>query len=394
MPQSHRLGHSCAQGRMLNMRKCNSSLLICTILLLFFIVIGSLQAAIDVLKQAERPDSYFAEYNVQEYHPKLPPPTPKDLERYAGILRRQFQAKDMPKDVVDQTVRNLVEEAKRPTGGPSDFIQIFGAHQGSTLYGKRNKDMPTSYIVKPDREFRYDSAMLVKEKEYPILSIRSIDPKEPPKKAQRRQEAAIFGFEPLETLFEGQPTVNKKPDGTTVLDLIVPAEKRRAVARQTITLDKEGRIISISYQGAAKDEGRWDEKWTISDYRPVGKGWVPGIITRRLHIGKELVNSLDYKLTKIETGKPVINKWFSNRVQGPTLVEDFRFNNLKVKYFTRNKLLSDKEVMRRAELQTNINRPVVKPRSLIRVFGVLLLLTGVGLLIWGLGRPKKKPKSE
>ena len=378
------------------MRKYSSLLLTCAALFLSFVAIGPLQASIDGMKLAEHPDSYFTEYNVHEYHPSLPPPTPEGLKRYSNKLRKQFEAEGLPKHAIDQMVKDLVEEAKKPTGGSSEFVQFFGAGRGSILYGMRGKDMsvPNYFIVKPTGWMKCDSSKPIKGNEYPILEILPIDPKDPPKKAEWKQEAAILGFESLEILFEGQPTVTKKADGCMALEYLVPSEQHHNAERKTVVLDKEGRIISISNQESSQAEGRWDEKWTVSDYRPAGKGWVPGIITRKLYIGKKLTNTLDYKLTKIETGQPVINKWFSNRVQGPTIVEDSRFNGVKVKYFTRDKLLSDKEVMRRAKLQANTGRPVMGPKSSTKALGILFLLVGVGLLIWGLGRPKKKPKSE
>ena len=120
------------------------------------------------------------------------------------------------------------------------------------------------------------------------------------------------------------------------------------------------------------------------------EGWVPKNITRKLSVGGKLSNTRDYNMTKLETGPPVLKKWFADRVSEPTFVTDFRYHGLTVHCFTRDKLLSDEEVKRRAKAIAGQNRPLRFPGSPWKTAGIGLILLGAVLLIWKVGWSRKQ----
>ena len=257
------------------------------------------------------------------------------------------------------------------------------------LYGEEG-DFPTKYIVKADRELRWDTVRMEKGVSYPLLRILPVDPKKPPKKAYWKHEAVIFGFEPVESLFEGQPKVSKNANGETVAEYVVPAGELHVGQHQRVVFDTAGRVESIAYQDPPTAKNHWNEVWTASDYAQANKGWVPKTITRKVFLGDRLGNSKNYKLAKLETGPSVLEKWFADSVSGPTFVQDSRYHGESVKYFTRDKFLSDEEVERRASVLASQVRAVQRPRSPWKVVGTGLILLGVALLIWKVGWSRKQ----
>ena len=391
-------------------RQSSVLLFVALVLGLALLSVGLLHASIESANQATNPEPFYAEYAVQSYSPPMAPLSDEEIAKCMKRLRKEFLAKGLPERVADQQARRYASAFNETLGGSRELTLYFGAGKGCVLHARYEKAqhekldtdvrsmVPEGFvawaIVKPDRESKWYGSMKKNGIAYPILSILPINREKPPKKAGFKAQAAILGFEPFASLFAGVPTATSGPEGDTVLEFVVPAGERNAGRRQAVILDSQGRIRSIAYKDAITTINPWNELWTASDYVRANKGWVPKTMTRRLHTGKTLRNSIDYKLTKLEIGLPVLKRWFTDGVREPTLVEDSRYHGVTVHYFTKDKLLSDEEVERRAKILASRQQPMWRLKSPWKVVGTGLILLGAVLLIRKLGWPRKRSKEE
>ena len=371
------------------------------ILLTFLHLAGSQpsQAATGSTEQVSKLEPFYAEYQVHDYVQPSAPHTEEDIARQRKRSERELAAKGRSKGEITTFIRVLEAVMRAPVKSHRDITKFFGAGDGCVLHGRYEAEheaphIPVITIVKPDRWFRWDSARVENNKSYPCLTVFPINSKYPPEKLVFEIEAVIFGFEPVEYLLRGVPTSTSSPNGDTILKYVVPASEPLAGDRRTLVLDKEGRIKTFTWGVRPEAKKQCISVWTVSDYVRANKGWVPGRITRTFHKQNVLINKIDYKLTKLETGKPVVDKWFLNKVNEPTFVTDYRYHGVWVEYFTKDKLLSDKEVERRASAIAGRDKPLRIPRSPWKVVGTGLILLGIALLIWKAGWPRKQSKEE
>lgn len=335
--------------------------------------------------QAKSPSPFHVEYKVQFYTPPKPALSDADLAKAAKKLRKELSSKNYSTKVIDNMVKQSVAIMKMPSGGHREVKFCFGAGNESILYAYQwDERIPNRTILKPDKMFKWDLITKKQKKYFPILRISPTNPTNPPKTVDYEEEAVIFGFQTLKDLFKTEPKVSQHANGDATLEYEVNLGEHRSKRHYTIVLDQEGRIKSyLTVVGTGTNAGK--SVWTASNYVQANGGWIPKTITRRLTKGQTLYNSLDYKLIKLETGKPVLDEWFSDKVNGPTFVEDSRYRGMTVKYFTNDKLLSDREVERRALALAGQESTLRYPISFPRAIGIALLLVGVALLVWRFG---------
>ena len=360
-------------------------------LLVWLAIIGSRPALCspDSIKQAISPNPFYVEYKVQFYSIPEPVPSNADIAKSIKKLRKELAAKGYSIEDIEILAKQAEATMKVSTGGMQEVKHCFGAGNKSILYAyQHGKKVPNRTIIKPDRLFSWSAVRMDKNRSIPILKISSIDSANPPKKADQEEESVIFGFQPLKDVLKKEPKVSRHPNGDTAIEFETPASEHRAKRHYTVLLDQEGRIKSyLTEVGTGTNAGK--SIWTASDYVQANEGWVPKAITRRLTRGNTLYHSLECKLVKLETGKLVLDEWFSDKVNEPTFVEDSRYYDVTVKYFTRDKLLTDKEVERRAKALAGQAQPFRFTGSIWRTAGIGLILLGAIVLIWRFGWPKK-----
>ena len=368
------------------------------ILLLIGLLAANLaHASIEGVKQASFPEPFFAQYRAVNYSPSEPPISNEEFERQVKKLTRQQMAKGVPEKRAEGVARQLAGVLKEPSGGRQVSLHHIAASGSSKLWGgyaESNlalkwwpKGFLPSFTLEADRQLHLLSVVEKNGRYYPSLSVKSVDVKRSLPGGLYPEEVIIFGFEPLESLFKGKPRVTRRTDGETVLEFVSTVESYRK-RYQKVILDREGRITYI-FDLYRDPVNHSDDTWTASDFVKANDGWIPGTITRRCHQQGKVWTTKDCKLIKLETGSKVIDRWFSHKVDQPTFVRDSRYHGVIVRYFTKDKLLSDEEVKRRAKAIAGQNRPLRFPGSPWKTAGILLILLGAVLLIRKLGWPRK-----
>ena len=148
--------------------------------LLIFVKTQSARASVEGVRS---PEPFYAEYKMRDYSPPSPPLSDEAIARNLKRLRRQFIAEGMSETAADRLVKSLEKNMRQPKGGSRELAVYFGAGTGSALYGEHAEGgLPTKYIVKADRELKWDTIRTEKGVSYPILRILPVDPKNPPKK--------------------------------------------------------------------------------------------------------------------------------------------------------------------------------------------------------------------
>ena len=369
-------------------------LLFGAVLIISFVLadIAFAQSSSANISRVESPEPFYAVYNVAEYSPQQPPPSDEVVAKNVMKLRRELSAKGHSSEYIDRVAKQMEEAFRMPTGGHRNIIEHFAASGKSTLHTFMEDDVLVRNTIKTDRLLSWNKTRSYKNKDYPIIEISNISAENPPQRANFGQEPVIFGFEPPESLFTGadKPKVTKEPDGSTKLSFS-KSNGYPYPERQVVILDKGGRITSITHESAGKTENRQVETWTASNYVKANKGWIPKTISRKFSKGKTLINNIDLSLTKLETNPSAVNEWFGNKVPEPSFVEDSRFCEVTVKYFTKDKFLPDEEVKRRASMiAANRDQKVWKqPESPLRIAGIVLITLGIAISVWKLGWPKK-----
>lgn len=355
-------------------------------------------AATKGINQNEHAEPFFVQYKELKYQCPEPPASDDELNHVIKKLTREMMAKGVPEAVAQRKAKQSAVILKESSSGTQEVVQYFGAGANAKLWGDYNAAdvtygwWPNGFmprcIVKTDRQLMLQSVIDKNGHSYQRMKIRPVDAKNPPEKITNQAEAVIFGLEAVESLFQGKSYVTKGAGGQTISGPIT-IESTGTNLHTKAVIDAYGRIalISISDQGHG---GSSSDVWTASDFVRANKGWVPKVATRRYIINNKIWATRNYKLTKLETGQKVIDKWFLDKVDQPTFVYDSRYNGVTIKYFTKDRLLPDDEVERRARSLVASQNPLRLPKNPWRIGGILLITIGTVVLIRRVGWPKRR----
>lgn len=373
-------------------------------ILAMIIFLGTIcpQVKAETVSKAKNPEPFLARYEVANYAPPKPAASADEYNHKVKKLTREGMAKGMPQAAAQRVAEQLASILKEPSGGLGEEVRYFGIGENRKLWGIYNKsesntghwpkDYMPRYILCSDKQLDYRSLVQKNRAYYQELTIYPINATNPPKEIIIKLEAVLFGFEPMAILFNGKPQVTRQANGHTLFDLttVEDVDMKRI---QKVIVDDKGRIV-FSSNSRKGPRGSMSDTWVMSDFVKANNRWIPGTIERVYLVNNALWNKMSYKLIKLDVGSDVAEKWFSDRVYQATFVSDSRFYGVTVKYFTKNRLLSDEEIKQKAKTLAASKNPLHHPRKPWKTAGIFLVLLGVAILIRRFGWPKKASSQD